>query len=223
MTGTSYLAQMVSVPHNVRYYKIAEYVYANYRPLIGFGEVAIWCKPEIYEKYRKILEENQFSERGYTLIDYGYDFTTVITDENGNLQYVFQPFHSYDLNMIPYIWANYDDYNASENAVLDVISPSDVNIYRFAGSQTIDHSNGNYLSFTYTNTSDSDININVVAYDSSNDGAKVEYYFRVLPGTNSYLIRVSEDYFWDVFNIDTIQFGANGNIALGDLRILEGD
>lgn len=222
-TGTPYLAQMVSVPHNVRYYKIAEYVYANYRPLVSFSEVAIWCKLDAYDQYKKLLEENHFTEKGYSIIDYGYDFTTVTTDENGNVQCVFQPYHSYDLNMIPYIWANYDNLDAINNNELEVISAADVNTYRFDGSQLVDHSNGNYISFDYTNTAENDININIVLYDSTNDGAKYEYYFRVRPGTNSYLIRVSEDYFWDVFNMDTILFGANDNLTIGDLRILEGD
>lgn len=222
-TGTPYLAQMIYIPHNVRYYKIAEYIYENYRPLVGFGEVAIWCKQDFYEQYRKVLEQNQFSEKGYSLIDYGYDFTAVTTDENGNTQYVFRPFHSYDLNMIPYLWANFDNYNASNNEELVAISASDINTYHFAGSQTIDHSKGNYLSFEYTNTSDGDVNVNIVFYDSANDGAKIEYYFRVIPGTNKYLIRVSADYFWDVFNVDTILFSINDSLSIGDLKILKGD
>ncbi len=50
-----------------------------------------------------------------------------------------------------------------------------------------------------------------------------QYQFRVQPGTNQYLIRVSEDYFWDVFNIDTIYFGADEQLTLDDVRILVGD
>lgn len=33
--------------------------------------------------------------------------------------------------------------------------------------------------------------------------------FNVKPGDNNYLIRVSSDYFWDIFNIDTVIFEYN--------------
>ena len=125
--------------------------------------------------------------------------------------------------MIPYIWANYDNYNALNNRELLVIPATDLYTYKFAGSQAVDHRKGNYLSFECNNPTGSDLNIKVVFYDSSNIGVKSEYFFRVRPGDNRYLIRISEDYFWDVFNIDTVIFEANENYTIGDLRVLEGD
>ena len=80
-----YLSRMAGVPHNIRYYRIAEYIYNNYRPLVGFSEVAIWCKIDNYERYKKILEDANFSERGYRILDYGYDFTTELLDEKGEI------------------------------------------------------------------------------------------------------------------------------------------
>lgn len=220
-TETSYLQQMTGIPHNVRYYKIAEYLYDNYQPLVTFGEFAIWCVKESYDTYWTILDSHGFTDAGYTLVDYGYDFTTSYTDENGNTQSLFMPYHSYDLGQIPYIWANYDDYHAIDNNVIKKIPAIDTNLYSFEGSQAVIGAQGNYLAFEMTSPSEHSACIEL--YDSTNEGARFQYGFLVKPGTNQYLIRVSQDYFWDVYNIDTILFEDNETNVVDHVRILEGD
>ena len=222
---TSYLQQIAGAPHNVRYYKIAEYVYNNYRPLVNFGEFSIWCEKDLWDKYHSSLQMSGFEENGYTLVDYGYDFTTSYTDENGNTQFTFAPYHTYDLSNIPYIWANYDEYNAIENSVITKIEPVQENRYEFAGSQSVVSSEGVYIAYEATNKSEADISIDIVLYDSTseNEGAKAQNFFVVKPGTNQYLVRASEDYFWEAFNIDTILFGSNESISIQNVRLLEGD
>lgn len=222
-TKTSYLQQMVGIPHNVRYYKIAEYIYKNYRPLVKFDEFAIWCERVSYDQYRDIFQSAGLNENEYSIVDYGYDFTASYVDENGNTQFSFAPYHSYNLGSVPYIWANYDDYNALENNVLINIDAIGQNCYYFEGSQSVLTNSGNYLAFEMMNVSEDDISINIVFYDSNNEGAKIHYYFTVKPGMNSYLIRVSEDYFWDIYNIDTILFGSNEAVSINNVKILEGD
>ena len=54
---SNYLSQMIGIPHNIRYYLVAEYIYKNYQPLVAFDEYAIWCKKELKEHYIKILEQ----------------------------------------------------------------------------------------------------------------------------------------------------------------------
>lgn len=223
-TETSYLQHMWGIPHNVRYYKIAEYIYNNYRPLVTFGEFAIWCDKASYEAYRDTLLSEGLDDNGvYTLVDYGYDFTTPYLDENGNMQWSFKPYHSYDLGQIPYIWANYDDYEAIDNPEIIKLTSRNMNTFQFDGSQSVVSADGNYLAFEMTNTSEEDISINIVFYDSTNEGAKTHYYFIAKPGTNQYLIRVSQDYFWDAFNVNTITFGSNEALTVDNVRILQGD
>lgn len=220
-TETSYLQQMAGIPHNVRYYKIAEYLYNNYRPLVTFGEFAIWCTQESYDTYRDRLEADGFTDAGYTLVDYGYDFTTSYVDEDGNTQSLFMPYHSYDLGRLPYIWANCDDYHAIDNDVIKEIPATDTNRYSFEGSQTVVGEQGNYLAFEMTSSSEDSTYIEL--YDSTKEGARFQYGFSVKPGTSQYLIRVSEDYFWDIYNIDTILFENNGANVADHVRILVGD
>lgn len=40
------------VHHNVRYYKVAEYLYSHYVPLCFSGEYAVWCLNSRYDEYR---------------------------------------------------------------------------------------------------------------------------------------------------------------------------
>ena len=222
-TETSYLQQMVGVPHNIRYYKIAEYIYNKYRPLIRFGEFVIWCETDKYDEYKLILQNNKYDENIYELVDYGYDFTTSFVDEKGNVGFLFKPYHSYNLNMLPYIWANYDKYAAIDNKKIISVNSTGDNQFRFEGSQTTTGEQGNYLAFEIMNSSEENKSVNIVLYDSQKEGAKMQYCFEAVPGTNQYMIRVSADYFWDIYNIDTILFNDDEQLIIKDVRVLEGD
>ena len=218
-TDTAYLQQMVGIPHNVRYYKIAEHIYTDYRPLINFGEFSIWCKKDLHKEYYDKLSSMNVNEKGYTLTDYGYDATKK-SAEGG---YVYQPFHQYGLGMIPYIWANYDDYDAVNNPVIDELEQTGTNIFVFNGSQTVLTANGNYLLMECINPGNENISTTVTFQDSSNEGARYEYSFTVKPGTHKYMIRVSQDYFWDVYNINTISISGDSQMQVKNVKILEGD
>lgn len=223
ITETNYLQQMVGIPHNIRYYKVAEYIYNNYRPLINFGEFSIWCEKNLREKYMEKLSCIELDEMGYTLVDYGYDATTTYTDGGGNVQYAYQPYHQYGLNMIPYIWANYDEYNAVNNLVLTELQKIDANAFVFEGSQYILKADGNYLLLKCTNPNQEDILVTVTFRDSSNEGARYEYSFTVEPGTKEYMIRASQDYFWHAYNINTVSIVSDSQVYVENAKILKGD
>lgn len=222
-TNIPYIQCMSGVPHNIRYYTIAEYIYSNYRPLVTFGEFVIWCEKESYDNYYAILDNKGFGDNGYALVDYGYDFTTSYVDDDGNTQYQYNTYHSYNLQNLPFIWANYDNYHAIDNEEIISINETSRNEYVFEGSQAVVSESGNYLAFEVTNTSGNEYSGNVIFYDSMNEGARSQYYFTVLPGKNQYLLRVSNDYFWDVYNIDTIIFDNQEFLSVENVRILKGD
>ena len=222
-TTQAYTAQMLDIPHNIRYYTIAEYIYRNYRPLVKTGDFAIWCEKEYYDEYKSKLEKNNFFENGYTLLDYGYDLTLLQKDENGNIfQATYNPYHQYDLKMIPYIWAEYDENKAIENQVIEKLG-SEEYVYDFEGSQSINKENGNYLAFKCTNNESEEETITVMFIDKDIEGAQFEYQFTILPGEHEYLIRVSQDYFWNNFNINNIIFMPTSGFCVENVRILEGD
>ena len=60
-------------------------------------------------------------------------------------------------------------------------------------------------------------------WDSNNDRARYQYSFTVVPGIHSYLIRASQDYFWDIYNIDPISVESDTGVIASEMRILEGD
>jgi len=215
------LQQMIGIPHNIRYYKIAEYIYRNYRPLVKFDEIAVWCKKDVYSQYANIIKTSPaFSSKRFSLIDYGYDFTSYSNEENKS---EYKPFHSFNLKMLPYIWANNDKYNAvSLQKLSDLRNHSeDKQQYRFSGSKHIDKNNGNYLLMKLkaeTNTMTS-----VKIYDSNNKGASYTYDFSIKKGENNYLIRISQDYFWHAFNVDTVEISNSPEVNISNIQLLIGD
>ena len=222
-TETSYLQKMTGVPHNVRYYKIAEYIYQNYRPLVRFCEFIIWGRKDLYDNYKQILESKNFVGKGYALVDYGYDMTSIYLDNDGIKHWRFAPYHSFNLRDLPFVWANFDRFKASNNQILRTLTLSDENTYFFEGADHFRTKDGNYLSFEIISSSSVDLTTNVVLYDSHFSGAKYQLIFNVKPGRHSYLLRISQDYFWTAYNIDTIMFGNSSSLSIGNLKILKGD
>lgn len=220
-TVQSYLQQMIGIPHNIRYYKIAEYIYRNYRPLVKFDEIAVWCKKDLYTQYSNIIRTSQaLSPKNFSLIDYGYDFTS---DSNEKNKREYKPFHSFNLKMLPYIWANNDKYNAVSLQKISDLNKSneDKQVYRFSGSKHIDKKNGNYLLMKIKAETNTMTSINI--YDSNNKGASYTYDFSIIKGENNYLIRISQDYFWHAFNVDTVEFSNSSEVNISDIRLLIGD
>ena len=64
-----YLSQYVDgVPLVLRHYKVAEYLYQNYRPLCTAGDYALWCDRDKYADYKNLLDdENSKSLNGNAL------------------------------------------------------------------------------------------------------------------------------------------------------------
>ncbi|MCI9485924.1 MAG: hypothetical protein HFI64_02925 [Lachnospiraceae bacterium] len=222
-TEDPFTQQMLNIPHNIRYYKIAEYIYKNYRPLVKTGDFVIWCKRELHSGFTERLEGLAANDAGYELVDYGYDDAEKTLDENGTVQFSYRLYHSFSLEMLPYIWANYDNYDAVENEVLMTPAPSGENSYAFPGSQSVINPEGNYVKFDCFNPLDSAIQVTVIFRDGARESIRYEYRFTVLPGSNTYLIRASQDYFWEAFNIDTMEFNSENGFQVTNLNILKGD
>lgn len=210
----SYLLTMDGVRHNVRYYKLAEHIFSQYRPLVLIGtEYAIWCKDEKYDEFMdKIVSANLDMNR-YTLIDQGYD----------------SEIQEYAVGDVPYIWANFDMKNAVDNEIIAVAKIENANLPENADVQYVfelpdgtDKAQGQYLYFECENMSDTNIMSKVILSDDS-DWA-YSYEFTVMPGNHKYLIRISSSDFWYQANIDTVTFCQTEIPVIYDqVRILQGD
>lgn len=201
------------ISHSVRYYKVAEYIYQNFRPLFKVNDIAIWCRIEKYEEY-------QMLNRGWEKIDWGYD-----VGEMGDL-------HGESLHDLPYLWGNLDVKKGWENQILYELKNMGTGKYQMPEIDLASKVNGNYLLISgkiedadFSNPDSS--NTIKVSLGITNQIGKVEpqYSFRFngKVGTDHYLIRISSDYFWYIGNIDTIIISSELQLSDIELKILEGD
>ncbi len=222
-SDTDHLQSMWNIPHNIRYYKIAEYIYAKYRPLVNFNEFSIWCEKENYDKYRQKLVEMNLPNDIYALVDYGYDQTEITYDQNGGEQCNYKPFHKFDLAAIPYIWANSDKYGSVNNPVLAKLDEVIDDVFVFDGSQSVLTDKGNYVLLEFTNNTQETTVGTIALQEVSNLGKRYEYSFNIFPGKNKYMIRASQDYFWSAYNINMISISHGDSVETDSVEILEGD
>lgn len=214
---------MAGVSHNIRYYPIAEYIYRNYRPLVYAGNYVIWCELERYEDFVQRLTSSGLVDHGYELAQYKDDLSSITQDPNGENPDLIWRYHEHELAMAAYIWANNDKYHAIGNTILEKTVEEGNNAFSFSGSQLVDSAKGNYIAFEIDNTREDISLFTAVFEDSSDTDVQYQCSFSVLPGSNTYIIRPSQDYFWFVYNIDTIRFPDTEEYHVHNVRILEGD
>lgn len=220
---TGNVVTMAGIYHNVRYYTIAEYIYRNYRPLVHAGDFTIWCELDRYEEFSQRLNVSGLLDNGYEMAGYKDNPPLVSVDEAGKVQYECQLYHCPNLGMIAYVWANYDKYNAVGNTVLEEAQENGNNTFAFSGSQFLDSSKGKYVAFECDSAEAEICPLTVTFGDSSDADIRYQCSFSVLPESNTYLIRASQDYLWFAYNIDMLQFSDDGAFSIHNVRILEGD
>lgn len=168
-----------------------------------------------------------------TYIDYGYDNSTQNTDENGNVWNTYDNgFHTYNLVYLPNIWADYDSArNNTEYSELQYTN----GYYVFDRNSVLSKEKGNYLSFratydgvdtgrTYYNDDESiGAVIKVGIYSNGIFEEKYQYNVTLKEGSNDYIIRVSNDYYWYSDEINAISVSCDGVLYDINMRILEGD
>ena len=193
---------IAKVKHQVRFYKIAEYLYTHYKPLVRVSDFVIWCRPERYDEYVQRLRGSFWK-----LADYGYE---------PNSEY-----HYYDLKWNPYIWANLDKFNAAGNAVLDEAQGTDDGRLQFRGSQMYPVSLGNYVAVEIESPEEF-ARARILFSESGGEQSQYGYAFDLKKGLQKYLIRSSQDYNWFAYNINTVQLEC-GACTIRRVQILQGD
>lgn len=192
-----------------RYYKVAEYIYQNYRPLCRFDDAAVWCR---FEEY-KALADRLTAE--YELIDYGYD--------GEGMLYL----HDYPMYEIPYLWGTYDTERGWENPVLADSFQQNNEVYCIENSGQIDKSRGNYLLLTCRCDSEYTQDINnaeiILGSTATGEEALYRFRFRLRPGEQQYMIRLSADYYWYAGDIDRLCIQTEEKIENVRIKILQGD
>lgn len=165
--------------------------------------------------------------------EYGYDDSSSSVDDAGNTWNSYDNgFHSYNLSQLPNIWAKNDDAINNEEYVVAEYTDG---YYVFNRKAIKNTDAGNYLklklSYDGTDTernyySDDETvgaSIKLGVYKNGKFTEKYQYNVTLKEGTNEYLIRVSNDYYWYYGNVNAVKILCEGVLHDGKISILEGD
>lgn len=169
----AYLDAAIGIKHAQRYYLVSEYIYQNYVPLTVVREYAIWCRSEEYETMSKAL-----LKKGYVLLEPEYGFVSEL--------------HTYDYGNYAWAWANADKQKAVEQPQLAVLEADTTGTFMLR--EPVKKDLGNYMKFTVegvNNTCEASL-----IQETPEGEVLAVYSFRLLPGKETYLIRISNDYAW---------------------------
>jgi len=210
------------VVNSYRFYKVSEYIYQNYMPLIKYeNEFTVWCLKdrcnELKLKLKKESQKNLDILKKITNINYGYD--EFVSKELDWLSFV----HNNNLEYLPYIWANYDIKKAINNKVLynlKNISNNRFSIDKLNNNQKI---KGNYLLVTGNFKNEEKVTIKLGNLKDNIFSEKYKYNFIAKEGTQNYLLRVSTDYYWYTNEINSVEVVSENGIKNVSMKILEGD
>ena len=166
-----------------------------------------------------IIKKINVQELDSTLIDSGYDHPY---------------FHSYNVNLLPQIWAEMDTKEASKGKILSQMAQEN-GIWKMNKIFDSDKSNGNYLLLRLNykgndksgfTDNDDETTTTTVRIGKVVDGAFVDLYryiITVKEGEHDYIIRLSSDYYWYFEEIDSVLIDATANLTEDELLLLEGD
>lgn len=158
----------------------------------------------------------------FELIDYGYDVPNKL---NNNINYI-DNVHSYNLQSLPLIWAEYDVKNAASNKKLEVMHSINDELFIFNNIK-MNKKNGNYILILLNyigNVNKKNMVLKLGYYDNNgNFFEKNQYIFNLKPGKHKYLLRVSSDYYWYLNQINAVKIKPEYDINNIKMSVLEGD
>ncbi len=166
------------------------------------------------------------------MIDYGYDGPYLAED---GLTYNYLPYlHNYNVNKLPYIWAQGDKKNSTNNVV--VATAEYINgLYKFDLTETELGTEGNYLKLKINYTGNDTLGkymaddettnayLKAGKYSNGKFETKYVYNFTIKEGMHEYMFRISNDYYWYLKQINSVMIESTDNLINVDIDILEGD
>ena len=158
----------------------------------------------------------------FELIDYGYDVPNKLSNDINYIDNV----HSYNLQSLPLIWAEYDIKNAASNKKLEVMHSINDELFIFNNIK-MNKKNGNYILILLNyigNVDKKNMVLKLGYYDNNgNFFEKNQYIFNLKPGKHEYLLRVSSDYYWYLNQINAVKIKPEYDINNIKMSVLEGD
>lgn len=168
------------------------------------------------------------------LIEYGYDGPYVVDDGAGNqIASYTDMLHNYPIYQLPLIWAEMDKEKAAENTVITELEQQD-GLFTFDNAFIQSGTVGNYLliSAEYAGTDQDSYEredekleaaVQLGMYENGEFVEKYQYAIILKEGYHEYLIRVSNDYYWYLNEVNAVRIQTDGIVNNVSMRILEGD
>ncbi|MCR5277930.1 MAG: hypothetical protein K6E19_00675 [Lachnospiraceae bacterium] len=197
MKDKAYMYKTLGIPHSMRYYIAAEYIYRNYKPLCECGDYAVWVKNAYYDDFSLKAEQNGFEE---------------LPASYGSVQEI----HTYDYGDYAWLWANKDSRHAMDRPIVCEPEPEDDGAYLVPA---FEKGGGNYLAFSAEGGAG---HVTVRINDEDNTPLAA-YKATIKEGWNRYLIRISNDYSWYLNIPLKIKIEADEGIETDNIWILAGD
>lgn len=185
-----------NVPNEIRTYKITEFIYKNYQPFININNYQLWLDTN--------LKQSQFNTSYYRPVN--------------------RINQHFDLKKLPYIWGNYDPYQAVNNRIQQTLEQQEVKLNKYDFlmyhlKPAIDKSRGNYLHLQIKSKKTDTIDI---IYGKNTDRMIT---FDVIPSSEykDYVVRISSQWQWMNNEVETLIIDSGENLEIGGVYIREGD
>ncbi len=193
-----------NVPNEVRSYRIAEFIYAHYKPFADINNYMVWAKSDL-------------------------DLNSLLAEETGGMQSSLVPIESFSqefiLMKLPYIWGNYDEGGAAvltdDLAVLiDQPMPVDSDqplLLHF--DPKIDKTSGNYIHLRIQADASATLTL------TYGENGRSRIIFDVIPSEvyKDYLVRISTQWEWMSQPIDTLRVAVSAPVQIERIQIKKGD
>ena len=141
--------------------------------------------------------------------------------------------HNYVVCHLPRLWAEKDRDKAVENPTVTELTECN-GVYTFDSNSVQPGSNGNYLlikaaydgldqEFYYSDDEILDVTVKLGFYKDGVFTEKYQYAVTLQEGYHDYLIRVSNDYYWYLKEVNAVYIDTDSSLHDVSMKILEGD
>lgn len=193
------------VPGEIRIYRIAELIYANYEPFITINGYQIWAQPDVVTDMSPDMAELRTQYTAEPVIDF---------------------LQIFELKQLPLIWGSYDPLHAAQNTIvqLEVLNTSTTLMQDhgliFDLNKQVDKDSGNYIHLRLQADQSA---LLVIMYGADPQSAIT---LEVPPSGdfNNYLVRISAQWAWASQDVQSLTlFAKQAPIQIESLFIRQGD
>ena len=201
-----YTDGIIGIRHNIRYYKIAEYLYGNFEPVCRVGDYLIWGPKSNDASTANQSASQQLSDQQ----------TQVASRLRSEMP---QEMHCYDLQQIPYLWAQKDRKDAINGQVIGIPEKENDEIYLIPENVKNQPA---YIAFAVSESAGYEQTCDLKLLGE--DGEELSsFIFTILPGEYSYLIRISSEMYWYSEEAVKMSITTTSGASAEQVRVIEGD